>query len=558
MSIPLLGAGRGGGGGFSLYVDSVNGDDGANGLTEDTALQTLTAAETAALAYGNGVRVGLRYGSEWRDRLQLRTLTNVVVGAYGDRSDGLPVVRCDDVLSGGWADSTDRADANTNVYSQSVSWSGANALWLACWEDGARLNWASSLANCQSTPGSFYIATGNALSAASNSPQTLYIHPRGSTNAKSDGKVYEWASRDCAIGVGDDSTVRRVWAQRSPGASGGIVGGKRCLAEDCIGSGGVVHDILLASGVQRRCIGWIEHIDSRVTPLSLEFFTSDGTGLSGRWENCVVVSVGGGNSFGGHTNASTFYDAWELVGCSAKDAAIGGTDLISLTIERPYLINSGISVNPNGAGGSCVVTDPWIVRNNSATRGRIQPNGSNPFTIDGMRAFTSAGDDRLIGHTAGSNLLTLTRSVLVDDADATIRRQLVWIGGASQSAVIDGVIFVGSGANAFTMENRAFWNNGGTLTSGDNVFNPNTNFNCNVRLGGTEYNTPAAYLAAVQPGSEIGSVVADPQLVDPANGNFTAQASGLPAAGLERDPTCQNYTPIPASLAAAEAWILGL
>jgi hypothetical protein len=480
----------------------------------------------------------------------------VTVAAYGSTADGLPIIRCTDILTGSWANSTDRADANTNVYSRSVTWTGENALWLSVWEDSARLAWASSIANCQSTPGSFYIATGNLLSAASNSPQTLYVHPKASTNANSDGKVYEWSARDCGVRVGDDSTVRRIWCKQSPGAAGGIVGGERCLAEDCIGEGGVVHDILLASGTQRRCIGWINYIDSRITPLSLEFYTNIATGLSGLWENCVVVSVGGGTAFGGHSGGSTFYDMWRLTGCSVQGAAIGGTDVIDIEMDRLKLVNAGISVNANGTGGSCTVTDPWIHRTVSSSYARTQLNGVNPMTVDGLRAFTSTSDDRLINHTVGASLLTLTRSVLVDDADATFRRQMVWI-GSSSSADFDGNIFAGSGSNAFTAENRAFWNNGGTLTSANNVFNPNTNFNCNVRIGSTEYNTPGAYLTAVQPGNEVGSVVADPQLADPANGDFTASGSGLPAAGLERDPTCQNYTPIPADLAAAQAWLLG-
>jgi hypothetical protein len=72
----------------------------------------------------------------------------------------------------------------------------------------------------------------------------------------------------------------------------------------------------------------------------------------------------------------------------------------------------------------------------------------------------------------------------------------------------------------------------------------------------TAYDTVAAYFTAVRPGIEANSLVVNPLLTDPANGDFTSGQAGLPAnCGLERPNI--TYTPIPASAAAAEAWILG-
>ncbi len=67
----------------------------------------------------------------------------------------------------------------------------------------------------------------------------------------------------------------------------------------------------------------------------------------------------------------------------------------------------------------------------------------------------------------------------------------------------------------------------------------------------------ATNFTAVRPTNDALSVNVDPGVTNPAAGDFTLTGTGLPTGiGLQRDPTCQLYTPIPADVAAAEAWLL--
>jgi hypothetical protein len=72
-----------------------------------------------------------------------------------------------------------------------------------------------------------------------------------------------------------------------------------------------------------------------------------------------------------------------------------------------------------------------------------------------------------------------------------------------------------------------------------------------AKLAGVDYNNIPAYLAA---SPESGTITTNPGLIDPANGNFATSSPPANGAGLARPNA--SYTPIPASLAAAEAWIV--
>lgn len=64
---------------LTAYVDSISGSDANDGLTPETALASLSAAQTAALAHGNGASIGLARGSHWREELDLTAIGGAVV-----------------------------------------------------------------------------------------------------------------------------------------------------------------------------------------------------------------------------------------------------------------------------------------------------------------------------------------------------------------------------------------------------------------------------------------------------------------------------------------------
>lgn len=547
---------------FHFYVDSVAGDDSRGGRSEANAVKTLAAAQAATLARGNGTRIGLKCGSEWRDRLHLDTLDQITVDSWGDPALGPPVIRCDDILSGTWQTSSDRADANTAVYSRSFTHVGASN-WLAFWENGTRLEWASSLASCQSTAGSFFITGANVGLAGGT--VTLYVHPFGDTNPNSDGKTYEGTTRDVAIDARDDSIIRHVHGRRAAGQYGALQLRDNALIERCLGEDGTRHDILVASGTIRRCVGWILHRDSRTDKISLEGFAANAAGKTVTWDTCVAVSATGTtfqeNGIGGHTSG-TPYDEWSVINCSVKGCMIGAAgNVTKMTITRAKLDHGRIKHTGTGASAALSIIDPYFIGIATAAGAAfsLQPLGC-VWSIDGLRTYINeAYSQGFIVPQTNTNPGTITGSVIVDGGGTAQGRRRMIYGDAATNWTSTLNVFKTTGVNTIGNEPYVYWNNPGAMHNGDNnVYHAtNASFGMNFIINSTTYNTIAAYFTAVRPTRDANSVNADPGVTDPANGDFRLTGIDLPPGiGLQRDPTCQNYTPIPADLTAAKAWLL--
>lgn len=548
---------------FDLYVDSVGGSDANNGNSAATPVQTLATAQTKALAKGSGVKIALKYGSAWREKLDLSTLNYVHVEGYGNTADGLPMARCDDVITG-WLSSVDRGDANTLVYSKSVTWVGAANFPLA-WEDGNAYTYVASVALCQATAGTFYLPTLSTTLGAPGNTQILYVHPYGDTNAQTDGKLREFTTRDYAFVAKDNCIFKHLFGYRGSGQYGALYLGDDALMESCLGAEGVRHDMLINSGRFYRCVGWITN-RAYTDKISIEGFRASGAGKTVAFDTCIVVSSTGTvfpeTGIGGHTGGVAF-DAWTMTNCSVKGCVMGAAgNVTSLTITRAKLDHARIKHTGTGAASTLTIIDPWIVGIQTVLGASfsIQPLGC-VWSIDGLRTYiTESYANGLIVPQTNTNAGTLTGSVIVDALAATARRRMLY-GDANTKWTSNLNVFKTTGANTAGNEPFVYWNNsGGTAThaANNNVYHAtNASFGINFIVNSVTYNTVAAYFTAMRPGNDANSVNVDPAVVDPANGNFTLSGVGLPAGiGLQRDPTCQLYTPIPADLAAAKAWLL--
>lgn len=563
---------RQGGGDFTphFWVDSTNGDDGNDGASAEAAFATLGAAETAALAHGNGVKIGIVAGTsssrrEMRGKLDLSSLSGVQVRGVGV-TDALPVIRGDDVIDGPWDDSTDRADAHTAVYSQSYSWESdvSNGCLLAFWDMGRRLTYVTSVANCQSTAGSWYMATAG--SQTSSSPQTLYIHPFNSTNPNSDGKTYEGIKRIFGVRLGDNSQCHLVWTMRAGHNNGGLFQGRYSLAERALSSDSVRHQALLESGTMRRVVGWSPASDTRTGQIHLEFYYNIVTGLSGTWDTCIAVSDYNDkmdSGFGLHSNGSTYYERITLKDSLAARSNIGGTDLNNLTVQNTRLIDGLFQTAVNGNGSAAIDNLYHSVEQLIAAGTHISVllQSARPYVFNGLRliaAFDSPSVEiRQIMLQTAANNVTINNSIIVDAiTNPAGVKYAIWAGdGTVALALANSIIDVSGASNTDGKETRVRKNNSSIAYTGENnVFWPGGVDDLVFQfVGVATYNGAPAFLTAVQPANETGSLVEDPDLGDPINGDWSASTSN--GAG---DLDTVTYLEEPPSIAAAEAWVIGL
>ena len=525
-----LGAQQAGGGApaFDFYVDSVNGDDGNDGTSEAAAFQSF-----APITWANDLRVGLAAGSSAAP-FSVGSATGVTVEGYGDLAGaGLPVIRGDEVITGTWATSADRSDALDNTYSIDAALDDLG--FITAFEGDLPLKWVASAAAVDAEAGTFFVA-GNAAPAEAGT-YTMYIHPRGSTNPNSDGKTYAYARRAApALGVG--GTLRNAVAMRTVTRNGIRFGGGAGRLENALLIDvSPVHDALMGSGLYQKVAVFNRTVDNREGHIGLEFFASTATGLTGAYRRCVYVGNGLGMqlAFGGHSGDGSSYAQIESEDCAASGARFGlSIEAVEIVATRPRIVGDRMDIFSQ-TSGTVTVTDPWIdVRGGAVMTGAtFGPTA----TVDGLRLY---GDTSTAG-IAGWVDLTLSRSVFVRDT-TVFRSRGPWRTTGSTLAMT-GVAYDGNFQRNFAAASY----------SGDvNVFGAAIN----AEVAGTNRTTLSAHQTAT--GQDANSVVMAPAVADAANGNFTLTASGLPAnVGLERDPTCQNYTPIPATLAEAEAWIVG-
>lgn len=271
---------------FDYYVDSVNGNDENDGATPSTAYATLIQTETAALFFGNGVRIGLARGSEWREELDLNTLDGVTVAGYG--SGKLPIIRGDDVLESG-----DFTNDVTHTNTWKVSWTPSDnvpGVSPNVFVDDVRLARAASAADCNSTPGSYY--SNNSYTA--DVAQDVYIHPPDSTNPTSDGKTYEITRRDYALDVGGNCRIANIRATRAGSYQGNIVAGLNAYISGCVSQDGSKHCIYVESGIVEDTYmvfgdDWFD-VWGGTTQIPAQTYTAQGSGHIMVWRRCVILN----------------------------------------------------------------------------------------------------------------------------------------------------------------------------------------------------------------------------------------------------------------------------
>lgn len=508
---------------YDYFVDSIHGNDSNDGRTSATAYATLTQAKAAAIFHGDGVRIGLARGSEWREELDLSTLDGVTVAAYG--SGKLPIIRGDDVLESG-----DFTNDVTHTNTWRVSWTPTdNVPGVApnVFVDGVRLARAVSAAACNSTAGSYYANNSYTPDVA----QDVYIHPPSSTNPTTDGKTYEITRRDYALKVGGSCSIVNIKAMRASSYQGNIVAGLDTYVSGCVSLDGSKHGIYIESGLAEdtfmvRGDDWFD-IWGGTTHTPAITYTSQGAGHAMTWRRCVILNnpdTFGGNTGGFYTHgvATDAYDSMLYEDCQVYYAysAFRCADTAQITVRRclGYEVASF-----TGRVSAREVTDytcedsevfRQVVSGVASLDARVFQKARGSVVVRRMRAVFP--NQAFVYH-AGSESISVE---VTDSIIATRNSEGAGIAGiglsqASGAATVNLInrrnVFDGLGTlGAAPGSNRNYSIGSGatisTLESEDNIF---ADAGDNFELSGSIYSSVAFYKAG-QPTLDVNSVAAAP------------------------------------------------
>lgn len=300
----------GGGGGFTWYVDSVNGDDANTGTSPAQAFASIAALESAGISAGNSI--GLARGSEWREQLDI-TVNDVAVAAYG--TGNAPILRADNVAANA---SFSKTAGQTNVYEIAVSLAAAlTEQFCNVYEDDSPLTRVADVATCDSTASSCYVTAeyGNV---------TIYVHASDSSDVTANGKTYEYSARNYGFTSGDASgcAITGIHTMRNQNGSGSLIAGRSSTLTDCVATDGSKHNVYVKDG----CILTnVTATDAYWTGNTTLFVYNESTpaGLGVSFINCTATqSAYSGSTIGfyGHRNgASGTFGDLIISGCTVSN-----------------------------------------------------------------------------------------------------------------------------------------------------------------------------------------------------------------------------------------------
>lgn len=173
-----------------VYLDSNTTSQINNGKAA-TPFATVAQA-VAAGAFVNGVIIGVVAGSHFRETLNLSAFTNTTVVKVGQGPD--PLFDCSDMMG-----VSQFSLFSTNVYAITLTVQGTVSLpFFSMFENGVEFVLATSQANCTATAGSYFINTNAGGSAGTITSTTfqILVHTSDSSNPGTNGRLYEYRSRD--------------------------------------------------------------------------------------------------------------------------------------------------------------------------------------------------------------------------------------------------------------------------------------------------------------------------------------------------------------------------
>lgn len=520
---------------YDIYIDSVNGNNANDGLTAETAKRTLSEVVLA-----DRMRVGLACGSHFHEMFEASGFNNLAIAAYGEGRK--PIVDCADEV-GTWTKTVGR----TSVYQQTISHEVSDQNYLSLWEDGVRPVWVASVALCDATAGTWFTPTADATGSS-----TIYVHPYDSTDARSDGKLYEMSMRNYAVTLGSSGIMRDIHTRRNGHNNGSTIIGTGARAYNCIFEDGVKHNAFGGGNTEfHGCISYKSDWPTRDNATMFVAYADNAHNMTALFENCVAI--------GDPAVANFAIDhATDVTGFYAHTSGIGTSNWLKVTHRNCTVLHcgSGYSVaeceewqHINSRAEGChnglstaadlaVLTDIWIASTALVPCPRSLVAGGGAVIIDGARIYNDNTDNEtMLVMIFGDDPFTMTNSVLYRDAGETnYGYGLRCMTDTSEITFTNNIVYLAQD----TADQAAikFFNDS---TIDNNVYGISPTLD--YQYGTDSYANWAAYRAAL-PQFDVHSVNADPLLGDVANGDFSISQSS-PAialgAGLLRPDVV--YTP---------------
>lgn len=525
--VPLLlttnALGAGGGWTADYYVDSLAGDDGNDGLSIATAFATLGAAQTAAQSLGDGAKVGLVAGSVWREEFSTSGLDGIEVRGVGDLvNDGLPEIRCDDVVTG-WTEVGGRTDVWTAT--MPVSTITTNTKYLM-WKDDVELDVLASIDAVEAG------GAGSVFCDTSGANPIWYI--KASADPDGDGSVYEATARLNAINIANSgidsvgSKIIGVHARRNLGNDGSLRAGLNAEIKRCVAESGHKHSILIGSGLVEDVVCWDVSREMQTTTSSpLVFFFDDAADQTITVRHIFIL--------GNPTGADTFDKT------SALEAHYG----FSGGVYTDTLVE-GVAIKDIEAGGGFVGSNSLVYRGIYLWNAKPMGYASGPNTdvfdcIMSRDAAGITGDNRFV-RGQGSNFCSTSAGLgtgVTNKTGKVFQYGVIYRNGGAQiegdnsfSTTVQN--YVTAVLNATSSAGRNIDIHSDNYTGDHNVFytgylNGTRHLRARDQKTGSDYTTLAAWQA--QTGQDANSVwlttaqIANFFLGDPTAGDFRINPS---------------------------------
>lgn len=390
---------------------------------------------------------------------------------------------------------------------------------------------AASLAACDSTPGSFFAAVPTA-----GGPDTIYIHPTGSTAPIAE---YAISKRRYCIQLYEQynqANVAGIEAIGNPYADGAI-----CVdgyVEDCVVRDGRVHNFfVLGTAVNCQALG----IEPGFGTLFVSYIDPGfGGGPSERnviYRGCVADAGSNGSlveAYYAHSNGQgRRFGTLQYEACHAANCRTGWTaaeTLVLLCYRCTYTDVNNAYIFGYAFGRSVLLGGAGRLTNGAGTR--LLQLGNGTHTAHGLKAYHPGNSASPLEVNSATTTVLIDRCTVWASSggmcrffrgNVTVRRSVV-AGGNFVSAYLGAAA---ANVDAYAGDRNCYW-----AASQNNA------------ATGKEFGGQAFYVTladwraflATQGWSEIDTIAVDPQLVNPADLDFTVGNAVVTALGAGAEP----------------------
>lgn len=416
----------------AYYVDSVNGSDSNNGLSPSQAFATLTHLQLVDSGQPKN-HWRLVGGSHFKETLT-PLQSGIVIDSYG--SGLMPILDCSDVALNSTF-SLSPGQSFTYQSTVTVAEPGVSSF-ISVWENNVRLVQASSIANCDATPGSYFSSSQNVVT----SPTTLYVHASDSSNVITNGKLYEFSSRQTGISNngGIPYVANGIEGRRNLGYGGSLRLSAGGSLYNCIARDGTVHNIFIQENCVLENVSAIGCAAGGLDITMFIWYMDNPSGGPIYFTNCVADplsfinnNVGG---FGGHAGAGSFGEI-SFDSCTANNfplAFSGGPPVLSLINCTALNCTQVVACNSGG------ITN----------------------IVGGTFSSTHSGAVAMIALEAGSDAVINISGGAVFDAGAT-----AGVNSAAVLNILSSAVGVSLSIQNCTLQNYIYgvrWNDSGSFT----------------------------------------------------------------------------------------------